>query len=101
MQDLGPLQNYIGINVNYDVNSKIMRLNQTNYIESLAEKHRCKNSRSYKTPMENNLKLEQAEHIDQNIKYRNIIGALLYISMGTRPGIAFKNATTKPTINMH
>ena len=37
--------------------------------------------------MEANLKLKQAEEIDESIKYRNLIGELLYISIGTRPGI--------------
>ena len=30
--------------------------------------------------MEQNLKLELAQEINQNLKYRNLIGALLYIS---------------------
>ena len=39
--------------------------------------------------MEQNLKLEPAEEIDEKIKYRNLIGALLYISSGTRFDISY------------
>lgn len=38
--------------------------------------------------MEINLKLEKCE-LNENVKYRNLIGALLYISSGTRPDISF------------
>jgi len=38
--------------------------------------------------MEINLKLEQSD-VNEDIKYRNLIGAPLYISYGTRPDISF------------
>lgn len=39
--------------------------------------------------MEVNLKLEQTNVLCNEIQYRNLIGALLYISSGTRPDISF------------
>ena len=60
-------------------------LNQQKYIESLAVKYNLENARLYDTPVEANLKLEQANKTDKTIKYRNLIGELLYISTGTRP----------------
>lgn len=39
--------------------------------------------------MEQNLKLEYAEEQNENIKFRNLIGALLYISTGTRADISY------------
>ena len=79
IKDLGNASTYIGIKIDYIVNSKIMSLNQTKYIESLALKYNIKESKLYETPMETNLKLSQSENVDFNIKYRNLIGALLYI----------------------
>jgi len=35
------------------------------------------------------VKLEVVKELNTNVKYRNLIGALLYISSGTRPDIAF------------
>lgn len=89
MKDLGEIKEYLGINVNYDYFKQEMKLNQTTYIESLAEKYNITNSKLYKTPMEINLKLEKSEECKSDIKYRNLIGALLYISSGTRPDISY------------
>ena len=85
MKDLGKIGNYIGIDIDYSEDRSKMTLSQTKYIESLAVKYNLENAKLYDTPMETNLKLEQAKETDESIKYRNLIGELLYISTGTRP----------------
>jgi hypothetical protein len=92
MKDLGRVKNYIGIDIEYNYNKNgknIMTLSQKNYIESLATKYQIENAKLYNTPMETNLKLEPANKLNDNIKFRNLIGELLYISSGTRPDISF------------
>lgn len=89
MKDLGKIKEYLGITVDYDSCIKEMKLNQTKYIEALAKKYNLENSRLYNTPMEVNLKIEKSDNCERNIKYRNLIGALLYISSATRPDISF------------
>lgn len=89
MKDMGKVSNYIGIDIDYDLDRNVMTLSQKNYIVSLAEKYNIENAKLYNTPMEVNLKLEPAEEIDTKIQYRNLIGELLYISTGTRPDVAF------------
>lgn len=89
MKDLGKIKEYLGIIVTYDVSCKEMKLTQKEYIKSLAEKYDVQNCKTYKTPMEVNLKLEKSDECERNIKYRNLIGALLYISSATRPDISF------------
>lgn len=89
MKDLGKVKNYIGINIEYNYDQdNILTLSQEHYIESLAKRYNIENAKLYKTPMEINLKLEKSE-LNENVKYRNLIGALLYISSGTRPDISF------------
>lgn len=89
MKDLGKIKSYIGIDIDYNDDRNKMTLSQTKYIESLAVKYNLENSKLYDTPMETNLKLEQAREVDDSIKFRNLIGELLYISTGTRPDIAY------------
>lgn len=90
MKDLGNDKSYIGIDIEYNYRKgDVMTLSQTKYIESLAIKYNIENAKLYKTPTEVNLKLRLAEVLDENVKYRNLIGALLYLSCDTRPDIAF------------
>ena len=88
MKDLGEVKEYLGINVEYDYRNFDMKLSQTKYMESLTNKYQLQDSRLYSTPMETNLKIKKAEICESDIKYRNVIGALLYISSSTRPDIS-------------
>lgn len=89
MKDLGRVTEYLGITVEYYCSRNIMKLSQTKYIELLSKKYNLENSKLYNTPMEVNLKIEGSDTCERNIKYRNLIGALLYISAATRPDISF------------
>ena len=61
-----------------------MKLDQSSYIESLAKRYNIENSKLYFTPMKQNLNSESAQSASDDIRYRNLIGALLYISTGNR-----------------
>ena len=89
MKDLGKVGNYIGIDIDYSKDRSKITLSQKKYIESLAVKYNLENAKLYDTPMEANLKLGQAKEIDKSIKIRNLIGELLYISIGMRPDITY------------
>ena len=89
MKDMGQIKTYLGINIEYDCEKKIMKLDQKDYIESLANKYGIQDAKLYATPMEQNLKCEPALSVSNDIKYGNLIGALLYISSSTRPDICY------------
>ena len=89
MKDLGEVRTYLGININHNRKKKEITLDQREYIESLVRKYGIMDSKCYHTPMEQNLKLEPAQSEKNDIKFRNLIGALLYISIGTRPDISY------------
>ena len=89
MKDLGIVQTYLGIKINYDHKTGNMTLDQSDYIDSLARKYDIVNSKLYSTPMEQNLSLEPAQSASDNLNYRNLIGALLYISTSTRLDVSY------------
>lgn len=89
MKDLGNIKQYLGIEVEQCTEKGEILLSQQKYIETLAKKYDVTQSKRFKTPMEINLKLEPAEEVEEKLKYRNLIGALLYIGSGTRPDISF------------
>jgi len=89
IKDMGEVKTYLGINIEYDCENYVITLDQKNYIESLVRKYKIECAKLYDTPMEQNLKLESSQIVNENIKFRNLIGALLYISSGTRPDISY------------
>lgn len=90
MTDLGQIKNYLGIAVKYDREARVMELDQSEYIESLAKKYRVDQMRSYKTPMERNLELVYSDNCDDSVSdYRRLIGALLFVGSGTRLDASF------------
>lgn len=72
MEELGKIENYIGLNIDYDYE----RMSKTKNIESLAVKYNLENTKLLDTSMETNQKLEQAREIDLSLEFRNLIGEL-------------------------
>ena len=89
IKDIGEIKEYLGIDINYECEKNEMKLSQTKYIEKLAKKYKIENSKVYKTPMETKLNLEKSDTCETNLMYRNLLGALLYISSSTRPDISY------------
>ncbi|KAK7601943.1 hypothetical protein V9T40_009384 [Parthenolecanium corni] len=89
MKDLNNISSYLGIEINHDVKNNVMTLSQEKYIKSLATKYNIKDSNLFDTPMETHLKLERATEPDFDVKFRNLICALLYASASTRPDVTY------------
>ncbi|KAK7590678.1 hypothetical protein V9T40_002291 [Parthenolecanium corni] len=90
MTDLGEIRNYLGIEVEYSRGAKVMKLNQSKYINSLAEKYQVGQMRKSRTPMEKNLNLPVSAECDSYVSdYRSLIGALLFIGTGTRLDVSY------------
>ena len=89
MKDLGEVETYLGINIKYDHKKDRMTLDQEDYIESLARKYNITESKLYSTPTKQNLSLQPAQSASTSLKYRNLIGALLYVRASTRLDISY------------
>lgn len=75
-----------------DRNKHFIKLDQSDYIKRLLIRFGMENCKPVSTPMITDCKLEKAnsECLDDNTyKYRELLGSLMYLSVCTRPDIAF------------
>ncbi|UYV80249.1 hypothetical protein LAZ67_18002148 [Cordylochernes scorpioides] len=74
-------------------------LDQERYIEELLEKYEMKESKPISTPMDPNYKVTKISPIDgenepvDKVEYQSLIGSLIYLSVSTRPDIAYTIST--------
>ncbi|QRW26084.1 integrase core domain protein [Rhizoctonia solani] len=89
MRDLGPIRHFLGITFKRDRKQGIMHLNQTAYINSLAEFAGLKDAYPADTPLSPSVQLTRFEGTKPKFNYGTYIGKLLYAALCTRPDIAF------------
>ena len=92
LKDLGLIKDYLGVEIDYDLNKGILKLNQTKYLTKVLERFNISNKNPKYTPLKANIKLvpnkEQVKEAE--IKwFQAAIGCLLYLAMATRPDIAY------------
>ena len=100
MKDLGELQFYLGMKITRT--KECITVDQERYTLDTLQKYeyllRGLENKNYNTPMERDLKLRKFEADSMTPKqedyvsrfpYQNIVGALLYLSINTRPDISY------------
>ncbi|BES94054.1 Hydra magnipapillata [Nesidiocoris tenuis] len=88
MRDLGSLNYCLGIQ--FSCKNECVSANQSKYIDKLLEKYQMTDCKPIGTPMDPKTKLEKATDCDQqSYPYQNLIGALMYLSVATRPDISY------------
>ncbi|KAK9674752.1 Reverse transcriptase (RNA-dependent DNA polymerase) [Popillia japonica] len=88
LKDLGRIKECLGMQVHYDVEGKVITLSQKNYINLLLKKFNMLDTKTFKTPMEVKLNLDNNETSDSiraQYPYQKLIGCLMYLSILTRP----------------
>ncbi|CAH2100381.1 unnamed protein product [Euphydryas editha] len=91
IKNLGPIQNYLGIRVTRDRKNKTLTLDQSVYVKSILNRFNMLDCKPVSTPMVPSNKLQKESECldDEQYKYRQLIGSLMYLSVCTRPDIAF------------
>lgn len=92
LKDLGRIKECLGMQVHYDVEGKVITLSQKNYINLLLKKFNMLDTKTFKTPMEVKLNLDNNETSDSiraQYPYQKLIGCLMYLSILTRPDISY------------
>ena len=90
-KDLGKIDRCLGIEFTCDKNRVCLR--QTQYVNKLLMRFNMSECKPVLTPMEINCKLSKPEYVNTKemeiYPYQRLIGALLYLSVSTRPDIAY------------
>ena len=86
----------LGIGVDYDQHKGVLRLSQSTYITAMLEQFNMVNCNPVKSPASANRLTSSSKPMSQadqdamrNVPYRNLVGALMYAMVATRPDIAF------------
>jgi len=92
VKELGPISYFLGILVKRDLESGVMQLNQTAYIDSMLERFDMKECKAAFTPMEENAKVTKDGvflSATEKIRYQQMIGSLMWCMTCTRPDISY------------
>ena len=96
LTDLGRLKYYLGMEIGQDFVSCNASVRQTKFSADILEKFGMENSNPVDTPQDPGLKLTKSiceggcnhEATMAHVPYRNSIGCLMYLIVGTRPDLA-------------
>lgn len=91
MKDKGNLHYFLGLEIEYDRNKGIMRINQNRYTNNILKRFNMEHCKPCSIPIDPKLKLLtiKIEETDQRKPIKELIGCLMYLMLGTRPDISF------------
>ncbi|CAB0018882.1 unnamed protein product, partial [Nesidiocoris tenuis] len=91
MVNLGNVKSFLGLEVERDRDKGIIKLHQSAYINQLLRKFQMQDCKEISTPIEKNLRLNKAKSDEEKTEepYRQLVGCLMYLMIGSRPDICF------------
>lgn len=91
MKDKGNLKNFLGLEVFYDRENGILKISQIKYIKALLKRFNMEECKTSSIPIDSKLKLDFCTDKNNNTRkpFRELVGCLMYLSLGTRPDIRY------------
>lgn len=91
MKTFGELSSFLGINVVFRTEENLISIDQISAIQTLIKKYNVENCKNFKTPIEKDLNLERntCETLKTKLPYKELLGSLMYIMIGSRPDICY------------
>ena len=91
MKDLGEAKVMLGIEIKRDRRNRQLFVSQSEYTQQVLERFGMSNSKHISTPMDRSYEelVNQDSPAAENIPYRQVIGSLMYLMIGSRPDLAF------------
>lgn len=90
MKKLDSVKNFLGINITRNIDNTIT-IDQSRAIRNLIKKFNLEDCKVVKTPVEKDLNLKRNLDLENktDLPYKELLGSLMYIMLGTRPDICF------------
>jgi hypothetical protein len=85
---LGEIKQAIGLNFTRNKNTNEIRIDQKHYIYEILKRFGMENCKPVSTPVDISLLKSQGQKLT-NIPYQSLIGMLMYLSVKSRPDIAY------------
>jgi len=89
IKDLGEAKVILGLEIRRDKALGTLKLAQGKYAAQVLEKVGMAECNPIETPLEVGLQLVKADGSDDALPYREAVGSLMYLIVGTRPDLAF------------
>lgn len=89
MKDLKEARMVLGFEIHRDRAKQLLYLTQSAYTEKVLERFGMHQSKPVDTPMESGVDLSVDEEVLTHVPYRQAIGCLMYLSVGTRPDTSY------------
>ena len=92
LTNLGEISYFLGMEIYRDRKQKSITINQKKYLNELLEKFGKKHLNPVSTPSEPGIKLTKSENEasdSERFRYQQEVGSLIYLSIKTRPDIAY------------
>ena len=96
MTDMGQLKYFLGMEIKQDTTTAMVSMRQTKFAKDILSKFNMEKSNPVKTPQDPGLKLTKSmceggckhDETMAHVLYRNAVGCLMYLMVGTRPDLA-------------
>ena len=92
MTDLGPVERFLGLRIRRDRPSRILDIDQEEFVEAVLEHHQMASCKPARTPLPAGAQLVAAQAeapAKLRLRFQSLMGSLLYACLGTRPDIAY------------
>jgi len=94
MTDLGPLRNFLGLEIERNRGERTLHLSQSQYIQKILRIHGLERCNPSPTPADPHIRLERPSPefeatAEARRQYQSAVGSLMYAMLGSRPDISY------------
>ena len=95
-RDLGEINSFLGINITRDRQNKVIKIDQAGMIDSIIQQFGLEDAKTKTIPLSPSIKLSknEGEALDkEKYPYGTLVGKLMFLTVATRPDIAYSVGT--------